>query len=178
MAGDFRLEIDFDDLLRQAAKLEVGPEAVAEEMVTTMQASLDALEQAVAVETPVNVGLLRGSIATEIYGRAPALRGEVVTPSPYGWPVERGRKAGRMPPVARIEYWVKRKGLRWLDKKGRPMTTRQIAYVIAAAIARGATRHQKRGGAKMFEQGFRAGKPKVLALWDELLETVAQRLAV
>lgn len=181
MGGEFELRIDFDDIMRQAAAFDAAPEVVADEMMAAMQASLDVIEAEVVVRTPAVIGVLRGGIADEIHGDPPDFYGEVIAGGPgaiYGWPVERGRAAGRMPPLDNIEYWVKRKKLDWKDGQGQQMSSRRMAYIIAVAISRGQTRHQKKGGAKMFEEGLRSAGPHVERLWEGAVEAIAGRMTV
>ena len=161
-----------DEIIRM---FERAPGIVAEETGKAMQASLDTFQQAVMLEWPVSSGAGRASTTTEVNGTPVNLTGTVSTPLIYGWPVEDGRAAGRMPPVEAIELWVIRKGLQW-SYKDRLMTTHQMAYVIARAIGRGTTRFQKAGGAKMFQAGFDNALPEVEAEWDRLLDRVIARL--
>lgn len=157
---DFR---GFDTLMNALANL--YPDVVAEEIYNTMELSLGAFHQAVVVETPVNTGVLRGSIATEITGTPVEMTGMVVTPLLYGWPVERGRMPGKMPPVEPIELWVIRKlGIQ-------PPESENVAFLIARSIGRKGTK-----GAAMFHKGYEAALPHVRELWDGLPGRIIKRL--
>jgi len=174
VAMEFDVDLSgFDELLNNLATL--YPDAVADEIYATMELSLGVFEQAVKLETPVNTGNLRGSIATEITGTPANMTGLVVTPLLYGWPVERGRQPGTPPPVGPIELWVIRKGLEWTYKtksgKVRPMTTRQMAFIIARSIGKKGT-----SGAAMFYKGFQAALPAVERLWLGLPDRVVKRI--
>lgn len=56
----------------------------------------------------------------------------------YGQWVESGRRpGGKMPPISKIEAWAKIKPLtQFRDKKGRYISNRSRAFLIARAIAR------------------------------------------
>ena len=60
-----------------------------------MTKALAILEQAIVTRTPVNFGLLRGSIATQITGIPLDMTGEVYTDIPYGWPGRNGAATGQ-----------------------------------------------------------------------------------
>lgn len=155
-------------------RFDAAPEIVADEIYLSMQVSLGAFYQAVKVETPVNLGALRGSITMEIAGSGVSLTGQVATPLIYGWPVERGRRPGRMPPIADIMFWVYRKGIKFMrmTKKGPvPLSLRQTAYVIARRIGEHGTK-----GAAMFHKGFLAASDKVEQYWRGLPARVAKRI--
>jgi hypothetical protein len=133
-----------------------------------MRISVDTMEAEVGGRTPVGAtSNLRGSIGTEIRGMRLNLRGEVGTSILYGEPAERGRRAGRQPPLDPIEYWVIRKGIAPPGPE-----SRSAAYLIARAIGRHGTR-----GAHMFERGFEAAEPRVLNLWRGLPGKIAQELS-
>ena len=173
MAGALELHIDMSEIMGFAKALEQAPGMVAEEQRLAMQKSLDVLEQTIVPRTPVGVsGNLRGSVDTEIRGTPASLQGEIFTPLIYGLPVEHGRKKGKQPPTAAIELWVVRKlGI----PAGRE--ARSAAFVIARAIAAGQTKHQLKGGSKMFEEGFDAAEPIIVQIWEGLPDKVFNRLA-
>ncbi len=146
---------------------------VRHEMAESMEQSLITFEQAVKLETPVNFGTARASIAREMYGTPVDLTGMVTIGVPYGYYVENGRAAGRMPPVEAIELWVIRKGFQWTTKSGgktRPMTSRQMAFVIARSIGERGTK-----GAHMFKKGYKLALPEVEKYWADLPNRVAAR---
>ena len=172
--SEFR--VDASELIEFIEQTEGAERVAVREAGRTMDASLALFEEQVVTRTPVNTGVLRGSIATEfIRGTSLNMRGEVVTPLEYGAPVEYGRKAGKMPPVAAIQIWVQRKGVSFTDKKtGKVMTPEATAYIIARAIGRGSLAGK---GAFMFKQGFEAALPHVERAWESLLDRVIQELA-
>lgn len=163
----YALEIKgWAELLKRIEELEQGSGQFGQTITNTMQAALDLLEQEIVVRTPVNTGILRGSIANAIYGKPPYIEGAVGTPISYGLPVETGRAPGKMPPVDAIEYWVKRKGI---TEQGQE---RQVAFAIARAIGRRGTR-----GAYMFRDGFEAARPRIETLFDDLSGKIVEALA-
>lgn len=171
MAGTLEIDIDFEDIERQAKRFGAAPEIMAEEMMLTMRQSLDLVEQVVVTGTPVNFGLLRGSVGTDIFGEPPDFFGQISTPLTYGRYVEFGRNPGRMPPVSAIKLWVVRKGI----ATGKEADS--VAFLIARSIGRhGTYRHKRPRGARMFEEAFRQTEQPVLDLWNLMVDRVADRL--
>jgi len=167
MADETTLEIQgYDELLQRIAEMEQGSGPFTTLIEGTMLSALATLEAAIKERTPVNTGLLRGSIASVMYGRPPFIEGVVGTPISYGAPVEYGRAAGKMPPVDAIEYWVRRKGIAPEGQEHR------VAFLIARAIGRRGTQ-----GAYMFRDGFEAARPLIEQKFDLLLDQMIQALA-
>ena len=52
----------------------------------------------------------------------------------YGEWVDKGRRAGKMPPVSAIEQWVSQRRIQFRDNKGRFETYRTTAFLIARSI--------------------------------------------
>ena len=52
----------------------------------------------------------------------------------YGDYVDRGRPEGIMPPVSKIEQWVKLRGIQGRNKKGKFQSSEQTAWAIAKGI--------------------------------------------
>jgi len=52
----------------------------------------------------------------------------------YGEWVDKGRRAGKMPPVSAIEKWVEQRKIQFRDNKGRFETYRTTAFLIARSI--------------------------------------------
>lgn len=52
----------------------------------------------------------------------------------YGEWVDKGRKAGKMPPVSAIEKWVSQRRIQFRDNRGRFKTYRSTAWAIAKGI--------------------------------------------
>jgi hypothetical protein len=169
---DYAIVLDgFEEFQAALQHLGDGSGAVGREIETAMQAALDVLGQQIDARTPVNIGALQASRSSDVYGTAMQMFGVTMTPLAYGWPMERGRAAGKMPPVDALEYWVKRKGVTFAGK-----TPRQTAWIIARAIAKGTTQHQRKGGDKMYLEGTAAARPYVERIFDDLVDRLLQGL--
>lgn len=118
--------IELDQRQWRAAVERLGPERAAQRARAAMLESLAFLQNEVRQAMPVDTGLGRGSVVTELRGRTLGdLSGEVGSPLAHVAVLEYGRKpGGPMPPVAPIEAWAQRHGMAGLG------------YVIARAIAR------------------------------------------
>lgn len=159
------MSIDTSDLTDFASDLEGLPTIIRQESRATMGKALDVLEDSIVQRTPVNFGTLRAGTAKEMTSAGSMLRGMVVNPTSYAWPVETGRAAGKMPPVDAIKQWVIRKGI----ARGREADS--AAFLIARAIGRRGTK-----GAQMFDKGFTAALPTILRLFVDLPTNVLRRL--
>jgi len=164
----FTIELDLPGWDAFLDDLADAPESLAEHMHNAMDASLDLLIDWTSAETPVNLGLLRSSWTKEVTGERVTLIGEMFTPLTYGWPVERGRRPGQMPPVDAIKLWARRK----LGLSGDELE--QAAYLIARAIGRRGT-----DGAAMVYQAFNRAVSgnEIDRLWEYELERFLQELA-
>lgn len=160
------LSVEIEGFEELVARFAQSPQILDEELRRAMRVALDHTEEQVAGRTPVNVGKLRGSIATEIQGRAVNIRGIVATPLIYGLPVERGRRPGKMPPVDAIEYWVIRKGIASPGPE-----SRSVAFLIARAIGARGTK-----GAFMFQEGLKAATPGIKKAFEAVPERMIKRL--
>lgn len=79
----------------------------------------------------------------------------------YYWYVENGRKAGKFPPINKIEEWVKVKPvLPYRDKNGKLPTLNQLTYLI---------------GRKIKEKGIE-GKHLLQKSVDEIYKEIEDRL--
>jgi hypothetical protein len=74
----------------------------------------------------------------------------------YGEWVDKGRRAGKMPPVSAIEKWVEQRKIQFRDNKGRFETYRTTAFLIARSI-------KKRGipATKFYTRPFNLGFAKL-----------------
>ncbi len=74
----------------------------------------------------------------------------------YGEWVDKGRKAGTMPPVSAIEKWVKRRKIQFRDNRGRFETYNSTAWAIAKSI-------EKRGipATNFYSRPFKLGFAKL-----------------
>lgn len=150
------LKVDISELERFAEDMRTADRPIGRIMHNTMQKSVDYAQEAIRLETPVNTGKIRQSIATEIRGTSAGITGEIFTPLVYGLPLEYGRKPGRMPPVDVIQLWVHQKGI------AAGQDERQVAYLIARAIGRRGTK-----GAHMFEKGMKNAESRIMRLWED-----------
>lgn len=79
----------------------------------------------------------------------------------YYWYVENGRKAGKFPPIQKIEDWIKIKPvLPYRDKNGKLPTLNQLTYLI---------------GRKIKEKGIQ-GKHLLQKSVDEIYKEIEDRL--
>lgn len=159
--------IDLSEVMRFVTSLGEVEERVMDEVERATVIGTGLIEQQVVARTPVGAtGNLRLAWGTDVKRGAGIVRGEVVNPLAYGLPVEKGRKAGKMPPIAPIQLWV----TRVLGLSG--YEARSAAYVIARAIGKRGTR-----AANMLKEGFAASEPVVLNLFEEIPQTIIAELA-
>lgn len=151
------MTIDTKEIQEFGKELAGIDKLVRQEFSRTMTKSLNILEDAIVQRTPVNQGILRAGTATEQRSMGRKLRGLVVNPVSYAWPVEAGRRPGKMPPVDAIKLWVIRKGI------ARGKEADSAAFLIARAIGRRGTQ-----GSQMFEEGFDASLPTIIRLVDQM----------
>jgi hypothetical protein len=174
------MHVDTSELDRYLGLLSTeGLAIVGEEFKDTLNDVLEYLQMLVVDRTPVNTGILRGSIYTEVRGAMIDNRGVnmtgVVSSSDYEPKVlamERGRRAGRYPPIEAIALWVKRKGIEKDDA-----AIKRAAFAIARAIAQGRSKHQLKGGDKMFEQAATNGEAYGEKAFDQMLDRILERWA-
>ena len=178
----YALKIDTRGMGAQLRKIAALPEVIEAEMLATTRVALDAFEQAVKLETPVGVsGNLRAAMTWQIETRAPAditgimgidpNTGGVTNPLAYAqWMEDATRNTSAMPPTDALELWV----VRVMGLTGK--AAQSAAFAIARKIQAGKSRHQKRGGARMFEKGFKNAKPHVIRLYENLPARVVKRM--
>jgi hypothetical protein len=122
----------------KAAYASLDPDVYAKRMRAGMGEATTYLKGLVQVETPVDEGILRGGIFTDIRGEGIGIHG-IVAPGggsrDYAAVVENGRRPGaRMPPPQALRNWLRHHGL-----------PESMAFVVARSIARKGTK-----GAHMF----------------------------
>lgn len=161
-----RLDYDYSQLSELEKKLGRFDAAYAAEIRSTMEATLSLVEQNVVSRTPVGVGTLSQSITSRIFGQPVNLAGEVGSSLIYAPVMEFGRRPGaRMPPVEPIRTWLIRKGIMGPDQADK------MAFVVARAIGRKGIRARR-----MFRDGWRVSRPKVLELWRKMPGRIIARL--
>jgi len=166
-------EIDLREW-KQFARQIADKEPLRRHLLNALDGCLDLLEFHISAETPVNTGMLRASWSKErtvkVIGREIDLWGAVVTAIPYGWPMEVGRKPGRMPPVSAIAYWVRRKQLAETEEE-----IQTVAFLIARAIGRRGTQ-----GAFMVEKATKTVEQSgdMTAIWEYELQQYLKEVAL
>jgi HK97 gp10 family phage protein len=160
------LHIEMTVALPDSPLLQAGaPRQVLEEEVgQALSVLVEELADQARRNTPVDRGILRGAIATELLRGPDAgilFRGRVFVgaQAPYGIFVEEGTRP-HFPPVAPLEAWAKR-------KFGRP----GLGYAVARAIARRGTK-----GHHMLRNAFEAMRPKVEPALARALSRAVRRL--
>ena len=146
MPIEIRLDLSgFERLMRRW-----GPDQIARRKRAAMDESLAYLRKRVQDATPVDTGLGRGSVFTEIRGTAVDLTGVVASAQPHMVVLEVGRRPGaKMPPATAIRRWLEHQG-----GDGR------LAFVVARAIGRrGLPPH------RMFARAAEQGRATVQAIW-------------
>lgn len=143
--------IDFREL--EHALKTVWPDRIRDRSRSAMQESVGYLQGEVQKRTPVDQGIGRGSVFTELRGNSmPELRGIVATAQAYMTVVERGRRpGGRFPPRGPIQAWA-----------GRVLGDASLWFVVARAIARRGTK-----GHFMFRDAAYKGRRTVEAIFSK-----------
>jgi hypothetical protein len=187
MAEGYGITLDMRELDAFVKKFgEQAVPIVERETTAAMDESLEYIVGLVADNAPVNYGTLRGSIYSEI--EKTSTRGEltgIVSASDYEpkvWAMERGRAKGKMPPIEAIMLWLKRKGIsgtysikskrRMGSKAKQEKEDTSLAWAIAIKISKGTSRHQLKGGDRMFEQALEKGQQFVTDRFDDALDNV------
>jgi len=151
------------------------PDIVADECEKAMELIVIVMEGKVMALTPQGVGGaagLRGSIAGEVTEASrKRIAGAVGTPLKYGEVIEYGRKPGKMPPVAPLVLWARRK-LGMDDAAAQSFgfaVARKLKYNKFATIPE---------GARMFEKGWEETRPSVGILLEKALQNIKDRVKV
>lgn len=145
------MRILIDVNLGQAVAM-LDPATLSRKARGAMTESLAYLQAFVQNAMPVDTGIARGTVYTEMHGTAiEDLHGSVVSGVPYVSVLEYGRKPGSlMPPPRIIEEWATRN----IGKPG-------LGYVIARSIARkGLPEH------RMFRDATNLGAKVVQKIWS------------
>lgn len=142
-----------------------GRQVVNREIVAATEASVAIVVGEIVPRTPVNLGILRGGVQSEVRGEsAEGVFGRVFNPVGYAMPVEGGARP-HFPPVAALIPWVTRK----LGLSGKE--ARSVAFLVARKISRVGTRARL-----MFSQGLAAAKPRVDARYELALKRIVEGL--
>lgn len=149
-----------------ADKFDQIDEVVEREIRKAVRRAMSVIETNVVGLTPLGATKnLSQSWGIEVRSIPAGVRGELGSPLIYALPVEKGRRAGRMPPIDPIHLWVVRKGI------APPETARQVAYLIARAIGRRGTK-----GAKMLEKGVKRSEPMLQRIFDDVARKIIESL--
>ena len=148
--------------------LDQARDALAAEMRSSLDITVQTIAGAVRMETPVGVsGNLRQSIYGEVYGQplTAEFAGVVGTPLIYGDAVENGTRA-HWPPSGALELWVTRK----LGISGAEAA--DVAFLVARKISKRGTRP----GQRMFERGLANATPAIERYWQTMPARVKARV--
>lgn len=122
------LSIRVEGLQRLAGRMGTAGQRLQTETQIAMQKSVLLIEGTARELAPRDTGRLGGSISSRITGRGATLLGEVGPSVKYGFWVERGRRPGKLPPIAAVAGWARRHGM--------------SPFLVARAIGRRGTRPQ------------------------------------
>jgi hypothetical protein len=77
------------------------------------------------------------NLEKSIVGRKiPKRDGFVISMNEYGLNVDRGRSAGKFPPIEKINDWIERKGIKPKTlRSGKTPTLKQLSFLIGRSIA-------------------------------------------
>ena len=104
------ITVDMTSAIRAMEK--VSPAAIERRSRAAMGESLAYLQTEVRKGTPIDTGIGRGSVYTEMRGTAVDLRGRVASAQEHMVVLEMGRRPGsRQPPLAPIRRWLERHGM-------------------------------------------------------------------
>ena len=163
-----------------------GPQIVERELHGWLDDGLSYVEHKVIDRSPVNTGLFRGSVYSDVtVVDADVFRGAhaegFVSSSDYEpkvWALEWGREpGGKMPPIEAIALWVKRKGLagtysvktkkRQGGRAQRGKEDTSLAWAIAIHIARYGTK-----AIGMFQKAYEESKDYVEKTAGEAVDRI------
>jgi len=133
---------------------------VADELQAATEYAVNLAVGTILPLTPIDRGMLRGGMQTEVFGERTEIMGRVFNPLEYALPVETGAQAHFPPPDA-LEGWGRRK----LGQEG-------LGYVLARAISKRGTK-----GAFMLKRGLEACRGRIVQRFEEALQRLKDRLA-
>lgn len=144
-----------------------GAAIIDEELRLALRASVEMARNQIVPRTPVNTGVLRHGVQTQIalVGEPVQMVGRVLDPVAHAVPVEEGTRP-HFPPRGPLELWVRRK-FDISDER----EVRSVAFLVARAISRRGTKP-----VHMFRDGFGRAKPAIRARLAEALKRAAARL--
>lgn len=166
-----QIEIDFSDVVKQAAKLGQGDKIVDKHALAAMQSSVVTVVGAVRPLVPVGVsGQARRSISKTIQSTVRGLTGTVFSKinSIYPSVLNFGRRPGkRMPPPQALERWVRLKLGVAANK------VKQVAFVVARSIGRKGFK-----GAFFMQKGFEKSKAAIHRFGKIAIDRITKELSI
>jgi len=156
---------------------ELAKKVIREEATLFFMKTLSAIQSQAIRNAPVgDTGLLRASIRQRM-SFEPVLKGEVWVDVLYGYPVEFGRRPGRMPPVSAFINWIRRskKGRAFfqaLKEKYPKISVWSAAFVIARKIKFKGTK-----GQYFLSRAVEKLGPRIKSWIIEFMKKVGERLA-
>lgn len=142
-------------------------DSVAEvEIRKAVRRAMSIIETNVVGFTPIGATkALSQSWGVEVRSIPSGIRGELGSPLNYALAVEKGRRAGKMPPIDPIHLWVLRKGM------AKPAEARAVAFLIARAIGRRGTK-----GAFMLKKGMKRSEPQIQRIFDGVARKIVESI--
>jgi hypothetical protein len=153
-----QIDVRIEGLEKLQAGVAAGPATLAAEVRGAMTAGSLLIEGAARGLAPKDTGRLAGSITHQISGGGANLQSKIGPSVAYGLYVEKGRRAGKQPPIGAISGWAARKGIN--------------PYVLARAIGRRGTRPRP-----YMLPAFQGKVGRVTALFMKIGVKVVSRMA-
>ncbi len=134
---------------------------------TALEKSALTVESAAKKRAPKWRRVLMGAIESQVDKGAIPLEAKIgVLRGPataYAPAMEFGRRPGRFPPIAAIAEWTASKGISIPP------------FIIARAIARGRSRHQRRGGFKYLRRGLEESRRAIEGFFNRAARDIEAR---
>lgn len=157
----------FEVEVRMSTMFDRASDVVRDEMQTAIAAGVNELRNEIVPRVPVNQGILRQGVQTQValMGDQLEMVGRVFDPVAYAVPVEAG-SVPHFPPPGPLQLWVRRK-LGITDDK----EVRSVAFLVGRAISRRGTQARN-----FFRDGVAAAKGRVQARFAEVPGRILRRL--
>ena len=153
-----QIDLRIEGLERLQAGVAAAPATLASETRLAMVAGSLLIEGTARTLAGKDTGRNAGSITHKISGSGANLTSKIGPSTAYGVWAERGRGPGRMPPIAAVEGWARRKGIN--------------PYVLARSIARKGTKPRP-----YMVPSFNQNRGAVVARFARIGVAVVQRMA-
>lgn len=152
------LSVQIVGLEKLQAGVASGPATLATEVRTAMTAGSILIEGTARGLAGKATGRNAGSIHYVISGGGANLMSKIGPSTAYGYYAEKGRKPGKMPPIASIASWANSKGI--------------DPYVLARSIGRKGTK-----GKPYMVPSFNQNQGKVTSLFEKIGPVVVRKMA-